>query len=313
MSPLRNLAGFVAGLAIVVGAVAGLTEPSRTVEAQAIEREMFVSVLDEQGVPVPDLGVSEFIVREDGVQREVLRVSRATAPMQLAILVDTSQAAIPPIRDIRNGLRTFVETMSEGNEISLITFGGLPRILVEATRDLEKLNAGVDRVFAYSDSAAYLLDALTETARGFQKREASRPAVVVVTTEGTDFSNRRYTDVLEILGESGVAMHALVLLSLGEPFSQGPALSAERLRHYTENRDFVLALGPEATGGRRSDLLTSMDFERQLTAVAAELSNQYLVVYARPRTLIPPERIEASVRRADLTARGTPANVARER
>ena len=309
MSPLRNLAGFIAGLAIV----AGPTEPSRTVEAQAIEREMFVSVLDEQGIPVPDLGVSEFIVREDGVQREVLRVSRATAPMQLAILVDTSQTAIPPIRDIRNGLRTFVEAMAEGNEISLITFGGPPRILVEATRDLEKLNAGVDRVFAYSDSAAYLLDALTETVRGFQNREASRPAVVVVTTEGTDFSNRLYTDVLEILGESSVAMHALVLLSFREPFSQGPTLSAERLRHYTENRDFVLALGPEATGGRRSDLLTSMGFERQLTAVAAELSNQYLVVYARPRTLIPPERIEVSVRRADLTARGTPANVARGR
>ena len=313
MSPLRKLTGFVAGLAIVVGAVAGPTAPSRTVEAQAIEREMFVSVLDEQGVPVPDLGVSEFIVREDGGQREVLRVSRATAPIQLAILVDTSRAAIPTIRDIRNGLRTFVEAMSGGNEISLITFGGLPRILVEATRDLEKLNAGVDQVFAYSDTAAYLLDALTETVRGFQKREASRPAVVVVTTEGIDFSNRIYTDVLEILGESGVAMHALVLLSRREPFSQSTTLSPEELRHYTENRDFVLALGPEATGGRRSDLLTSLDVERQLTAVAAELSNQYLVVYVRPRTLIPPERIEVSVRRADLTARGTPANVARGR
>ena len=313
MSPLRKLTGFVAGLAIVVGAVAGPTAPSRTVEAQAIEREMFVSVLDEQGVPVPDLGVSEFIVREDGGQREVLRVSRANAPIQLAILVDTSRAAIPTIRDIRNGLRTFVEAMSGGNEISLITFGGLPRILVEATRDLEKLNAGVDQVFAYSDTAAYLLDALTETVRGFQKREASRPAVVVVTTEGIDFSNRIYTDVLEILGESGVAMHALVLLSRREPFSQSTTLSPEELRHYTENRDFVLALGPEATGGRRSDLLTSLDVERQLTAVAAELSNQYLVVYVRPRTLIPPERIEVSVRRADLTARGTPANVARGR
>ena len=131
---------------------------------------MFVSVLDENGSPVPDLQVSDFLVREDGALREVVRVARATAPIQLAILVDTSQAAIPAILHIRNGLHAFVEAMHEGNDLSLITFGGPPRILVDVTRDRERLDAGVDRVFAYSDTAAYLLDAIRETGRGFQRR-----------------------------------------------------------------------------------------------------------------------------------------------
>ena len=41
------------------------------------ERTMFVSAVDDKGEPVPGLGPNDFIVREDGAQREVLRVSRA--------------------------------------------------------------------------------------------------------------------------------------------------------------------------------------------------------------------------------------------
>ena len=316
MAALRTLAGLVTGLAVVVGPLT----------AQVNEREMFVSVLDENGSPVPDLQVSDFLVREDGALREVVRVDRATAPIQLAILVDTSQAAIPAILHIRNGLHAFVEAMHEGNDLSLITFGGPPRILVDVTRNRERLNAGVARVFAYSDTAAYLLDAIRETGRGFQRREASRPAIVVVTTDGVDFSAPSYTDALEILGEAGVAMHAVVLRSRvqretsrtwvrgRDPFSGSSTLTDTRLSdhtHNTHNRDLLLALGPEATGGRRSDLVTSMGLEDELKAVASELSSQYLVVYVRPASLIPPEEIEVSVTLANLVARGTPVKVAR--
>ena len=56
----RKLAGV--GL-LVVGAVATLGRPA--LRAQAIERPMTVSVVDEAGAPIPDLGVSDFIIRED--------------------------------------------------------------------------------------------------------------------------------------------------------------------------------------------------------------------------------------------------------
>ncbi len=313
MAALRTLAGLVTGLTVVVGPLA----------AQVNEREMFVSVLDENGSPVPDLQVSDFLVREDGALREVVRVARATAPIQLAILVDTSQAAIPAILHIRNGLHAFVEAMHEGNDLSLITFGGPPRILVDVTRDRERLDAGVDRVFAYSDTAAYLLDAIRETGRGFQRRGASRPAIVVVTTDGVDFSARSHTDALEILGEAGVAMHAVVLTSRvrretsrtsirgADPFPGRPTFTDSRLSDHTDDRDLLLALGPAATGGRRSNLVTSMGLEDELKAVASELSSQYLVVYVRPARLIPPEEIEVSVTVANLVARGTPVKLAR--
>src|SRR5438105_4080630 len=47
-------------------------------QSDARERAMYVSVVNDAGDPVEGLGPDAFIVREDGVRREVLHVSRAT-------------------------------------------------------------------------------------------------------------------------------------------------------------------------------------------------------------------------------------------
>ena len=73
-------------------------------QAQAQQRVIYVSALDEKGAPVAGLGPSDFVVREDKVAREVLSVAPATEPMQIALLVDNSQAAEPYIRDLREAL-----------------------------------------------------------------------------------------------------------------------------------------------------------------------------------------------------------------
>ena len=80
-----------------------------------MQRSLYVSVLNDAGAPVPDLGPSDFIVREDGLAREVLRVAPATDPMQIAVLVDNSQAARDDIADMRKALQAFVTAMTAGS------------------------------------------------------------------------------------------------------------------------------------------------------------------------------------------------------
>src|SRR5580765_1048161 len=45
---------------------------------QAIEKSMYVTVVNAAGAPVPDLGPPDFVIREDNVSREILRVAPAT-------------------------------------------------------------------------------------------------------------------------------------------------------------------------------------------------------------------------------------------
>ena len=299
--PLRfgrpRLPALLAASACLLGLLAA---PLR---GQDNERSLFVSVLDEDGAPVPGLAADEFAVEEDGVEREVLRAGPARRPMQVAVLVDTSAAAGFAIRDIRNGLERLVPVLAEGNDVALISYGGPPRVLVESTRRLDRLRDGIGLVFSFPESAAYLLDALMETARGFERREAPRPAVVVVASEGLDFSRYDYRRTRDALQASGVATHVLVVQQRGNTALRGDPFS---FSNEILQRDRALAQLPEATGGQRYDLLLSTALPDRMGALAEVITNQYRVVYSRPPSLIPPETISVRMRRADLAARGTP-------
>ena len=305
-APRRGLGPRRRGLPVLLAVSACLLGVlAAPLRGQNDERSLFVSVLDEQGAPVPNLGPDEFVVDEDGVEREVLRAEPARSPMQVAVLVDTSGSAAFAVRDIRNGLERLVPVLADGNDVALISFGGAPRVLVESTRRLDRLRDGIGRIFAFPDSAAYLLDALMETTRGFERREAPRPVMIVVAAEGLDYSRYDYRRIRDALQAAGVAAHVMVLENrANNAFRSNPfglPGGVDLLQ-----RDRVLSQLPEATGGQRYDLLLSTALPDAMDALAELLTTQYRVVYSRPPSLIPPETISVRMRRADLAARGTP-------
>ncbi len=73
------------------------------------------------------------------------------------------------------------------------------------------------------------------------------------------------------------------------------------------DRAVVLEQLPSVTGGGREELATTSALSELLTRVADEITNQYLVMYARPEGLIPPTEIEVNVTRRRMTVRSTPA------
>src|SRR5262245_38487963 len=80
--------------------------------AQAVQRSMYVSALNAQGAPVPDLGPSDFTVREENLSREILKVGPVETPLTVALMVDTSQASRPNIRDIREAAIAFIKEVT---------------------------------------------------------------------------------------------------------------------------------------------------------------------------------------------------------
>ena len=285
MTLLRNiLAGLAATAALL--AVAPVTAHAQT------ERSVYASVLDKAGGPVGALTATDFKVREDGVDREVLRAVKADDPIQIAVLVDTSQAAERYVADIRKALRGFVQEMAGRDEMALIGFGERPTVLANYTSDPEKLEAGIGRLFAQRGSGAYALDAIVDASRSLRGREGARRVIVLITTEGPEFSNRYHEQVLDELRKSATLQSFVLTRRVGV------ALDDAR-----RERELTLAQGTLDTGGRREHLLTSMALADRLRDLANELKNQYRIDYARPSMLIPPEKIEVSVKREGLTVR----------
>ena len=288
MKPQRRLPQLLLNLAFATALPA-------LASAQVTPRSVYVSVLDDAGVPVDEFGPSDVIVREDNVSREVLRVVPADEPMQIAVLVDNSQAAGPFIRDYRQGLPAFIAELSDptyggGHQVAIVAVAERPTMLTDYTVDQDELRKGVDRLFSMSGSGSYLLDGIIEISRGLEKRGARRPVIVAITTEGPELSGRHYDQVLEPLRESGAALHVIVL---GNWSNQ------------SYDRSHVLEVGPRETGGSRSSLFVGSALTNRLKQLGAELSRQFQVTYARPQSLIPPERVTVTAARPGLTVRGT--------
>ena len=293
----------LAALVATVLAVAfvATSRPFAAGQAGAREQTLYVSAVDSKGEPVEGLGPEAFVVTEDGRRRELLRVSKAIEPIDIALLVDNSAAAGPNTNDLRRSLSAFVAKMGPANQIAVITLADRPTIVTDYTNDPKKLSDAV-KVFPMPGSGMTLLDGLIETSKGIGKRETPRAVIVAVVTDGTEFTNYYSRDVVRALTDAGVQLHLVGI---------GRFVHSEE--HATRERSFLLTEGPRATGGQQVTVLASTGLDQALARLARELSAQYKVVYSRPDSLIPPEKVEVSSARADITMRGSPSRESKDR
>ena len=256
------------------------------------ERDIYVSVVDSKGVAVPGLTAADFTVKEDGVGREVSKAVPATEPFNVILLVDDSQASTAAIPYLRDGLTHFMDLVQGKGKVGIVTVGERPTSMLESTSDLAAQKKAIGRLFARPGSGAYLLDGIVEVSKGIRLRNTSRAHIVALSIEAVEFSNLHKESVMKDLLASGATLH---VLAIGSPAS----VESDEMR----NRAMVIADGTEQTGGRREQLLTPMAIDDHLTRLAGDLANQYLVTYARPESLIQPEKVQVSVTKPGLTAR----------
>lgn len=259
------------------------------------ERTLIVSAVTSKGAPVESLSPDDVVVREDGARREVLRVSRATEPLDIALLIDNSAASRDAMLQLRGALRAFVGYMAGTSQIAIITLADRPTIAVDYTSDVPRLEAAAGRIFPMASAGMTLLDAVVEVSRGLRRRETPRAVIVPVITDGVEFSNRYHRDVIAAAQEAGASVHAITIGTFRDITS-----------NIARERALVLDQGTKVTGGQRIELLTPMGLDAAFTRLARELLSQYKVVYARPQTLIPPRTLEVQSARAGTVVRGAP-------
>ena len=287
MSARAFLTPFAAAFTTALHLTAAPAAAAPQERADTREGRVYVSVTDKDGAALP-LAAADVAIREDGRAREVLRVEKASGPLTIALLVDDSQASSGAINDLRAGLNQFVQKILAANadsQIALISFGERPTLLTDYTNSRAQLERGINRVFARQGAGAYMLEAITSAARGITKRQAERAHIVVVGTEGIEFSNDHYDRVLAALAESGASLWALTL-------TEGPqAADTEEVR----NRSVVLGRGTSQSGGRQDLVLANSAITPALEKVADTIFNQYVVTYGRPDALVPPKKIDVKI------------------
>jgi len=261
----------VAAAGVLVGA--GMT----SARAAAV-RTVYVTATDDKRIPVRDLTAADFRIKEDGKTRDVVSVLIPEIPLSVVLMIDDSGLGL---QSIREGAAAFVTRLKGRAEIAIISTAGRNTLLSDYTTSTPTLVAALNKTYARNANGAFLLDGLVEAMRTFTAREARRPVIVTVATEGAEFSDVLAEDVLNTLLRSRAQLY---VVRLGQPvvgqsnpaaMERGQSLADEAIR-----LNAVLGQGPPRSGGRSEQLIQHTAIPRVMDQIATELVDQYAVTYS---------------------------------
>lgn len=222
--------------------------------------ELFVSVLDRNGRPVPDLTKGDFAVREEGRQREIERFgSLQDLPLNVAVLMDTSSSMGRRLRVSAASAQSFFESvLTEGDLAALASFHHDIRVLVPFTDSIEDLRYGASGLRAWGSTR--LWDGIGYALHLFDGLENRRALVVL--TDGADVGSDYATpQLLDALIRAGVALYPISLGSVDQNTKAGLAHLANE------------------TGGRHFSASSMAELDRIYHRIEEILRSQYLVAY----------------------------------
>jgi len=278
-----------ASLCAAIATVVGAARP-----AEPIARRVYVSVRDARGGLVSDLTPADFTLKEGGKERAIVTVEPATAPMQIAILVEESLGAD---QSVRNGAYAFIRRVLSTAKVGLFLVGRRSVALTPYTSELQQLVNGIDR-FGLNrvTQDENLTEAVFEVVKGLEKTEAARRVIIAVAIENPQSSSLRPDQVLNELQKSGVLFYAVTLPG-GRPASSVGNMADD------SSRAQILGDGTAQTGGRRAQVMGTPGIPIALLEFADELLHQHVITYTLPDGVKPDSRFSVSIKRKGLSVR----------
>ena len=280
----------------------------RSTTTVPLVRTVYVSAVDRKQVPITDLDAREFLLREGGRVREIIRVEPATTPMRIAIIVDDSGTGI-----FRVPVANFVNQLLGRADFAIKHVIAQAHTLVDYTADVDRLREAILRlgVRAETPDGGRVVEAIYDTAK--ELREADRPVIIVLTDTYASYSSLPAHHVMEELQNSGAILYVIAVARLATLNPSSVPLAKDKPAELLDNQldiNRVLGDGPKQSGGRRVEIGGLGGTIPELQGVATELRQQYLITYIVPAGERLDQKLSVSTKRRGVSVRA-PARSAR--
>jgi VWFA-related protein len=226
--------------------------------------EVYASVRDAAGRPVPDLGRGSFKLLEDGKEQELLRFEHLDdLPVYAALLIDTSASMAESLDRVRKAAADFFdETIRPRDRAAVITFSEQPRLAAAFTNDLSTLVGALAGLSAERSTALY--DSLMYALYYF--RGVSGQRALLLLSDGEDRrSQASFREVLDFARGAGVTIYSV---GLRDALSRAGRTELTRMA--------------EETGGQAFFVKGVDELPAVYAAIQSELRSRYLLVYQSP-------------------------------
>jgi len=272
-APPGTLAALLTGLLTVAGLAAQRTPQEQMPETPSVKFsiqsqlvEVYLTVTKGKQL-VPRLRASDFEIKEDGIPVTIDRLDSQEVPLQIVLLVDTSESVQDSLGTIQDAAAAFVEGLHSDDRVTLALFNSDVRAFPQTTEDREPILKAIRNARARGMTRLY--EALM---LGMQYLDGKRGRKAIVCfTDGEDTAGTHSRlDVLNAAARSGYPVYAI---------GAGAGLALSSLQ-------MILREFAEINGGKALFIQSLRKLREAFAEVGSELRSAYVLNYY---TRIPPD------------------------
>lgn len=270
------------------------------------------SVTDRNGRAISGMRDADFVVYEDGSERQIVTVTPASEPFNLVLMLDVSGSVEERIDFIRKAARDFLRTASPQDRISIISFNDDIKIISNFTTDRTLLSKRLDELDAGGSTALY--DALGYTLVDTLKPLRGERTAVVIMSDGDD--NKSFVPfpaILEAVIESGALIYPLYVPSglIPEASVPKPSLTVDPMRaKYLTITTRAAEEGEKlasVSGGLFYPIKRLEDLQKAYDDVVAQMRTAYTITYSSTANGTGQRRVRVRANRDGASVRLSPA------
>jgi Ca-activated chloride channel family protein len=235
--------------------------PTFTSEARLVE--VPVNVYDSKKRPVDNLTKDRFLLKEDGVQKEIVSFESHATDLSCAVLLDTTGSMAAALPTLKNAVSKFIDEMRESDAIAVYRFNDRVALAQDFTSDHKLAKQAVMRIRAEGQTA--LFDAIAQVAGQLESRRGKK--MVAVFTDGDDNASvLNAAAAVNRAKRAGIPVYAI---------AQGDASHNSAL---VKNLRTVA----ETTGGLTYTTSKPKEVEALFGNISGEVQHTYLITYTPP-------------------------------
>jgi len=261
---LRFVSAFLVAGALLTPSFA--QESSGTLKVDVNLVNVFVTVTDQHGAPVPSLEKENFQLKENGKEQKIAVFSRESAlPLSIVLGIDTSLSTRKDLPLELTSARKFSHTILRPQDgLAVYKFSEEVDQVVPFTSDLKKIDSGIERI--RNGSATALYDAIFLGSQALSKRQG-RKVMVVITDGGDTVSQVDYKQALRAAQEAEAIIYSIIVVPI--------EASAGR---DTGGEHALITISGD-TGGKYYYATSIAQLDDAFRKISDELRTQYLLAY----------------------------------
>jgi len=278
------------------------TDDDAPIKVDTLLLTMPVTVSDGSGRNIAGLKKDNFSIFQDGERQDIEYFFNEEAPMNVALLIDTSASTKQALDKIQKAARDFVRVLRPEDKGIIVSFDYRTAFLSELTADKKKLSKAIDQTAVTEDQAGSdVNDAVLQIVNKYFASFKGRKAIIALTDGMVIKRAVSSQQAMDALRKSDTLFYPIIFKT--KSYSEASARAARNRQRKPMSIE-ILEIMAQETAGRIYEK-DAANLREAFQSIAEELKNQYLLGFY-PQTTDqknPADAIKIEVDRKDFRVR----------